>query len=311
VWVELDDGSDVLIEVADDEQIIDTGFIEVESDGPQGPRGMPGPPNVLTVGSVTTAPPGSLADAAVSGVSPAQRLDLVIPRGDKGETGNTGATGPANSLSVGAVTTGAPGSAAAASITGAAPAQTLGLTIPRGDVGATGAKGDKGDTGNTGATGPANTLTVGDVVTGAPGSAAAAAITGAAPAQELDLTIPRGDTGLKGDKGDPGDLTPAAAGVASGNMTLGSLPLTSVRTLTGNVTGITLPAPAANVSGTITLVLKQAAAGGPYTVTWPALEWAGDALPPAMPTVANAELIVHLFWTGLAWRAMVAGVFYP
>jgi hypothetical protein len=27
--------------------------------------------------------------------------------------------------------------------------------------------------------------------------------------------------------------------------------------------------------------------------------------------VANAELIVHLLWTGVAWRAMVGGIFYP
>jgi hypothetical protein len=95
---------------------------------------MPGPPNVLTVGSVTTAPPGSLADAAVSGVSPAQRLDLVIPRGDKGEKGDTGAI---NTLTVGPVTTGPAGTAAAATLVGAAPNQRLDLTIPQGLMGYT------------------------------------------------------------------------------------------------------------------------------------------------------------------------------
>jgi hypothetical protein len=182
---------------------------------------------------------------------------------------------------------------------------------PRGTVGATGAK---GDTGNTGATGPANTLTVGDVVTGAPGSSAAAAITGAAPNQELDLTIPRGDVGAKGDKGDPGDLTPTSAAAATGSSTIdaATVGITRVRTLTQNLVWSMGSNPAADKAGTFTVVLKQAASGGPYTVTWPAaLEWAGDALPPAMPTVANAELIVHLFWTGVAWRGMVAGVFYP
>lgn len=46
--------------------------------------------------------------------------------------------GPANSLAIGTVTTGTAGSAAAASITGSAPAQTLNLTLPRGATGNTG-----------------------------------------------------------------------------------------------------------------------------------------------------------------------------
>lgn len=46
--------------------------------------------------------------------------------GVDGATGATGATGPANTLSIGAVTTGN----AAATITGAAPNQTLNLTLP-------------------------------------------------------------------------------------------------------------------------------------------------------------------------------------
>ena len=61
----------------------------------------------------------------------------------------------------------------------------------KGDQGDTGAKGDKGD---TGAPGPANTLTIGTVSQGT----AAATITGTAPAQVLNLTLP------KGDPGDPG-----------------------------------------------------------------------------------------------------------
>lgn len=46
--------------------------------------------------------------------------------------------GPANALSIGTVTTGAAGSAAAAAITGTPPAQSLSLTIPRGNTGNTG-----------------------------------------------------------------------------------------------------------------------------------------------------------------------------
>jgi microcystin-dependent protein len=76
------------------------------------------------------------------------------PQGPTGTTGSTGPAGPANSLAIGTTTTGAPGSAAAATITGTAPSQTLTLTIPRGDVGATGAAGPQGTAGATGSQGP-------------------------------------------------------------------------------------------------------------------------------------------------------------
>ena len=47
-----------------------------------------------------------------------------------------GPTGPPNALAIGTVTTGAPGSAADASISGAAPSQVLNLTLPAGATGA-------------------------------------------------------------------------------------------------------------------------------------------------------------------------------
>lgn len=53
--------------------------------------------------------------------------------------GDPGNPGPANSLSIGTVTTLAAGSSATASVTGASPSQTLNLGIPRGATGATGA----------------------------------------------------------------------------------------------------------------------------------------------------------------------------
>nr|DAE99995.1 MAG TPA: hydrolase [Caudoviricetes sp.] len=55
--------------------------------------------------------------------------------------------------------------------------------------------------------GPANSLTIGEVTNIPPGSPATATITGTAPAQTLNLGLPQG---VKGDKGDVGDLTPAA-----------------------------------------------------------------------------------------------------
>ncbi len=123
--------------------------------------------------------------------------------------GPQGLSGPANSLSIGTVSEGA----AAASITGTAPTQTLNLTLPKGNPGTaatvtvgsvtSGAspavtnsgtssaavlnfvlvKGDKGDT---------NSLSIGTVTGGA---TAAASITGTAPTQTLNLVLPKGDAG--------------------------------------------------------------------------------------------------------------------
>lgn len=125
------------------------------------------------------------------------------------------------------------------------------------------------------------------------------------------VIITKGETG---DQGDPGDLTPSYGwNAATGLVTLldTHVPSTHPYTLAGNLTVALNPGPVGK-SGTVTLVLKQAAAGGPFTVTWPGtLEWAGDALGPAMPTIPNSELVVHLFWTGAVWRAFAGGLFFP
>lgn len=104
----------------------------------EGPAGPEGPANVLSIGTVTTLAPGSPATADITGISPAQTLDLGIPEGTKGDPGDPG---PANTLTAGTVTTLTPGSPATASVTGAAPNQTLLLGIPQGAKGDTGAPG--------------------------------------------------------------------------------------------------------------------------------------------------------------------------
>lgn len=67
-----------------------------------------------------------------------------------------------------------------------------------------GEKGDKGDTGST------NTLSIGTVTTGEAGSQASATITGDAPSQTLNLTIPQG---IKGNTGENATITSVTATV--------------------------------------------------------------------------------------------------
>jgi hypothetical protein len=120
-----------------------------------------------------------------------------------------GDTGPANTLTIGTVSTGVAGSSAAASVTGTAPNQTLNLTIPTGAAG------------STGNTGPANTLVIGTVSTGAAGSSASATITGSAPNQTLNLTIPTGPVGSNGSNGTNG-VTYTTTSTSSTSQTVGT-----------------------------------------------------------------------------------------
>lgn len=70
------------------------------------------------------------ATAEITGTAPpAAPWELFVSAGEQGETG------PANTLTVGTVTTLAPGEPATAEITGDAPNQTLNLSIPQGEAG--------------------------------------------------------------------------------------------------------------------------------------------------------------------------------
>ena len=69
-------------------------------------------------------------------------------QGPKGDKGDLGPIGIANNLSIGTVSTGNPGAAASAAITGTAPNQGLNLLLPQG------VQGPKGDSGTTGPQGP-------------------------------------------------------------------------------------------------------------------------------------------------------------
>lgn len=85
---------------------------------------------------------GAAATVDKSLVDAVYKLTFGLPRGEKGATG---ATGPANTIAIGTVTK---GTAAAATITGDAPNQTLNLVLPKGDPGGVGPTGPTGDPGN-------------------------------------------------------------------------------------------------------------------------------------------------------------------
>jgi hypothetical protein len=108
--------------------------------GPQGPQGPQGPATIA-IGSVTTGTPASVTN---SGTSANVILDFVIPpgptgpQGIPGPTGPTGVAGPAGAaatISVGTVTTGAPGTSVSVTNEGTTAAAILDFVIPQGAAG--------------------------------------------------------------------------------------------------------------------------------------------------------------------------------
>jgi hypothetical protein len=180
--------------------------------------GPTGPANDLAVGTVTTGSAGSSAAITITGESPSQTINFTIPRGDKGDKGDTGDQGPIGE-------TGATGLnwqgtwseltnyvnddavyynnsswfASGDPTVGEVPSLSATHWMPLALQGA------------TGNTGPTNVLSVGSVTTGAAGSSAQVGITGSAPSQTINFTIPKGDKGDKGDTGDTGPQGPAGS----------------------------------------------------------------------------------------------------
>ena len=255
--------------------------------GDKGETGDEGPPNVLSIGTVTTEAPGDPATAEITGTSPAQVLNLGIPEGDKGDKGDQGDPGPTTDLSVGTVTTGAPGSSAAATITGTPPTLELDLTIPRGDVGATG---------------PANALAIGTVTTGAPGSSAAATITGTPPSQTLDLTIPRGDVGATGMPSSlydaKGDIIAATANDTPARVAVGANGTLLVADSTAS-TGVAWRAPSPITASAIGVTLDRA--NPVYTFT-------SGSVTATLPTAATHTGVRFLIRNAGSGTVTVSGI---
>ena len=221
--------------------------------GTNGTNGSDGANATIQVGSVTTGAAGSNATITNSGTASAAIFDFTIPKGDQGNPGTNGtdgsdgADGAAATISVGTVSTGAPGSSVTVTNSGTSNAAVFDFSIPQGDDGAatvsignvnTGAPGSSasvtnsgtqtaaildfvipsGLQGNPGTNGTNATITVGSVTTGAAGSSATVTNSGSASAAVLNFTIPKGDNGTPGTNGTDGN-DGAAATVSVGTVT--------------------------------------------------------------------------------------------
>lgn len=132
---------------------------------------------------------GDKGEQGIQGIQGEQGIQGI--QGEKGDKGDTG-------TSITNATAGTP--------TTSGDVTTTPITFTFSDtttktVNVSAQKGEKGDKGETGAT---NSLSIGTVTTGEAGSQASATITGDAPNQTLNLTIPKGDKGEQGIQGETG-----------------------------------------------------------------------------------------------------------
>jgi hypothetical protein len=234
--------------------------------GDQTVGGGNGQAATIQAGTVTTIDATQTATVTNVGSAYAAKFNFSLPRG------YTGSAGPANSLSIGSVSTGA---TAAVSISGSAPSQTLSFVLQPGPTGpATSLSIGSVSTGTTaavsisgtapsqslsfvlpqGPAGPVSSLKIGTVITG---SDAAATITGTAPTQTLNLVLPQGATGNQGIQGNVGPSGPA------NSLSVGSVSVTTAATAAVSITG---NAPSQQIS----FVIPQGPQGpqgdgGPYT----------------------------------------------
>ena len=115
--------------------------------GDTGATGETGSAGTLTVGTVTTGSAGGSVSVLNTGTSTEAVLNFTIPKGvagnsgatgSIGQTGPTGAVGDNATITIGTVSTGAPGSSATVANAGTDTAAQLNFSIPRGVQGAQG-----------------------------------------------------------------------------------------------------------------------------------------------------------------------------
>lgn len=160
--------------------------------GDKGEKGDSGKAATVSLGSFSTGDAGSDVIITNTGTSESAVFNFTIPRGDQGLQGEEG---KAATIEVGTVTTGEAGSNATVTNAGTTNAARFNFVIPRGD---------KGEAGLDGNDGKAATIKLGTVTTGNPGTSVQITNSGSENAAILNFTIPRGDTGSNGEKGDNG-----------------------------------------------------------------------------------------------------------
>ena len=123
------------------ENVGTTGAAKLRFTIPRGNTGQNGVTPTLAAGNVETLGPDQPATASVTGEGPAYQINLGIPRGQTGaqgapgQDGQDGQDGQTPTITVGTVTTLAPGQDATAEITGKTPNLVLSLGIPQGQPG--------------------------------------------------------------------------------------------------------------------------------------------------------------------------------
>ena len=180
-------------------------------------------------------------------------------------------------------------------------AEDLGITITKGDkgdkgdTGAKGDKGDKGDAGEKGADGQTPNISIGTITTGAAGTNASASISGTTPNLTLNLTIP------KGDKGEKGESINKTVSVKSSSSTV-KLTDESYQYLEGS-TNITIQLPSISTSTDITEIHLFYTCSRAYTLTFPSsIKWQGT-----LPTI-EAGKYYEFILTRLHNGVWLAGV---
>jgi len=129
-------------------------------------------------------------------------------------------------------------------------------------------------------------------------------IRGDSPNQIVDVYVPRG---ARGDKGEPGDLVNTTTGSWGAVVVLSAYPQTYISSLSTSVTSLSLPTAAvAGQSGTVTLVLTQDATGG-RTIAWPSVVKWPDGIAQQPAGGPNTVSVIHLMWTGQQWLGMIGG----
>lgn len=206
--------------------------------GDKGEKGDSGKAATVSLGSFSTGEAGSEVVITNTGTSESAVFNFTIPRGDQGLQGKEG---KAATIEVGTVTTGEAGSNATVTNAGTTNAARFNFVIPRGD---------KGEAGLDGNDGKAATIKLGTVTTGNPGTSVQITNSGSENAAILNFTIPRGETGLKGDKGDSGE----AATIQIGSVTTGNAGTQATITNSGTnnaaVLNFTIPKGADGINGT-------------------------------------------------------------